>query len=182
MKKSLIALFIISTTFYTGCVNFFSDPFKSNTFVVKEGYLTIGKINENLKKQLPLGEKVGNNEIKLTNVVVYGGSDKKSLIVEADFIFTSFEIPEGLPAIATFKSGIDYDPRTQEFRFNDIVLKKIKFLKESLVEYINPRQRDFILDALTQKLAELILHKSKKRLSSIKGFEVKEGKIKVFFK
>jgi len=176
----LILIFAIPFIF-TSCVSL-SNPFKSNTFVVKEGYLTISKINENLAKQMPLVEKVGTNEVKITSVTVYSGSDQKSLIIEAEFIFTSFQIPEGLPAIATFKAGIDYDPRTQEFRFNNIMLKKIKFLKESLLEYITPRQKDFIPDALTQKIAELVLYKSKKRLSSIKSFETKEGKIKIYFK
>ena len=57
----------------------------------------------------------------------------------------------------------------------------MKFLKENLIEFITPNQKKFIPDSLTVKLYDLVLHKSKKRLKTIKNFEVKEGKIKINF-
>ena len=181
MKKIYIflAIFIISFT-YTGCLSV-SNPLKSNTFVVKEGYLTLSKINSNISKQMPLREKIGTNEIKILTTTIYAARDKKSLIVETEFIFKSFEIPEGLPAVARFKSSLEYNPTTKEFKLAKISTLDIKFLKEKLVEYINPQQKNFIPDTLVVKLYKLILHKSKKRLKTIKKLEVKDGKIKIIF-
>ncbi len=181
MKKFLFFLFIsINFFLLSGCVSL-SNPFKSNTFVVKEGYLLLSKINENIAKQMPLDEKIGSNEIKIVKASVFAGPSKNRLTVEAEFIFKSFEIPEGLPAIARFSASLKYNPKTKEFKLTDIRDGEIKFLKEELVEFINKRQRKFIPDTLKIKLQELVLHKSKKRLKIIKSFEVKEGKIKIKF-
>jgi hypothetical protein len=149
--------------------------------VVNEGYLSIGKINENIAKQMPLTQKIDTNSIKIVNTKVYAASDKKSLIVESDFIFTSFEIPEGLPAIARFSSSLSYEPKSKEFKFKDLKLIGIRFLKEQLVEYISPKQKQFIPNALKHQLQQIVLHKSKKQFTTIKSFETKEGKIKVNF-
>jgi len=181
MRRVYTLLIILAVSvIFTGCISI-SKPFKSNTFVVKEGYLSLGKINENIVKQMPLVEKVAKNEIKIVGTKVYAGANGHSLIVESDFIFTSFEIPEGLPAIARFTSSLNYDTKTQEFKLANLRIRKIKFLKENLVEFITPNQKKFIPDALTQKLYKLVLHKSKKKLKTIKNFEVKEGKIKINF-
>ena len=182
MKKAyfLLVLFIVSLLL-TGCISISTQPFTSNAFVVKEGYLSLGKINENVAKQMPLVEKVAKNKIKIVNTKIYAGANGRSLIVECDFIFTSFEIPEGLPAIARFTSSLVYNPKTKEFRLANLQINQIKFLKENLVEFITPNQKKFIPDSLTAKLNELVLHKSKKRLKSIKNFIVKEGKIKINF-
>ena len=181
MKKLYIILTIFALSFiFNGCVSI-SNPFKSNTFVVKEGYLTLGKINSNIAKQMPLKEKIGSNEIKIVSTNVYAGKNRKTLVVESEFIFTSFEIPEGLPAVARFSASLKYNPETQLFTLDNVKLKGIKFLKENLVEFITPQQKKFIPDTLKVKIQELILHKSKKRLKTIKSFEVKEGKIKIIF-
>ncbi len=181
MKKLYIISFLLISLFsINSCVSI-TNPFASNTFEVKEGYLSLGKINKNIAKQMPLEEKIGSNKIKIVNVNLYGAEDKKSLIVEVEFIFTSFEIPEGLPTVAKFKSSIDYDPKTREFKLAKLKLLDIRFLKEELVEYITPQQRRFIPDTLMVKLYSLVLHKSKKRLKSVKAIEVKDGKIKVYF-
>ena len=181
MKRVYTILLIFTTSIiFTGCISI-SKPFKSNTFVVKEGYLSLGKINENVTKQMPLIEKVAKNKIKIIGTKIYAGAGAHSLIVESDFVFTSFEIPEGLPAIARFTSSLAYNPKTQEFKLKNLKIKKIKFLKENLVEFITPNQKKFIPDTLTLKLYDLVLHKSKKKLKTIKNFEVKEGKIKINF-
>ena len=180
MKKTLMYLFIAISFFFSGCVSL-HNPFKGNTFVVKEGYLLLSKINENIAKQMPLVEKIGKNEIKIVNTSVFASSRKDRLTVEVEFIFTSFEIPEGLPAVARFTSSLQYNPKTQEFKLAQIKDAQIKYLKESLVEFINPKQKKFIPDTLVVKLQELVLHKSKKRLKTIKSFEVKNGKIKINF-
>ena len=181
MKRIYTLLLIFATSlFFTGCLSI-SNPFKSDTFVVKEGYLSLGKINANVAKQMPLKEKVARNEIKILNTTIYAGANKHSFVVECEYIFTSFEIPEGLPAIARFNSSLEYNPKTQEFKLAKVQINKIKFLKENLVEYITPNQKKFIPDTLTVKLYSLVLHKSKKKLKTIKNFEVKEGKIKINF-
>ena len=181
MRKVYTILLILATSLiFTGCFSI-SNPFKSNTFVVKEGYLSLGKINGNVAKQMPLKEKVARNEIKVINTSIYSGANRHSLVVECEFIFTSFEIPEGLPAVARFNTSLEYNPKTQEFKLSKIQISKIKFLKENLVEYITPNQKKFIPDTLIVKLYGLVLHKSKKKLKTIKNFEVKEGKIKINF-
>jgi len=175
-----LLFFTIVSTIFTACVGSL-NPFSSTTFEVKEGYLSIGKINENILSQLPLEEKVGTNKIKIVGVKTFSSANKKSLVVEVEFIFTSFEIPEGLPSIARFSSMLDYEPKTKEFKFKDLKLIGIRFLKEQLVEYISPKQKRFIPAALKNELKKLILHKSKKQFTTIKSFETKEGKIKVEF-
>ncbi len=181
MKRVYTILFIFALSLIlTGCISI-SKPFKSNTFVVKEGYLSLGRINENVAKQMPLIEKVSKNEIKIVNTKIYASANGHSLIVECDFIFTSFEIPEGLPAVARFTSSLTYNPKTKEFKLSNLQIKQIKFLKEELVEFITPNQKKFIPNTLTEKLYDLVLHKSKRRLKRIKNFTVKEGKIKINF-
>jgi len=175
-----VIIFVFVSIFFSGCLSSL-NPFSATTFEVKEGYLSIGKINENILLQLPKEEKVGTNKIKIVGVKLFSGADKKSLIVEVEFIFTSFEIPEGLPAIARFSSSLGYDPRTKEFKFKDLKFIGVRFLKEQLVEYISPQQKRFIPDSLKHKLQEIVLHKSKKQFSTIKSFETYEGKIKVKF-
>jgi len=178
-KFYIISILTLISFIISGCVSI--NPFASNTFVVKEGYLSLGKINNNIAKQMPLEEKIGSNKIKIVNTNVYASQDKNSLLVEAEFIFTSFEIPEGLPSVAKFKSSLEYNPQTKEFKLARLKLLGIRFLKESLVEYITPQQKRFIPDTLMVKLYSLVLHKSKKRLKTIKSIEVKDGKIKVYF-
>ena len=180
MKKFyIIFLLTIISFIINSCLSI--NPFASNTFVVKEGYLSLGKINNNIAKQMPLEEKIGSNKIKIVNTNVYASRDTSNLLVEVKFIFTSFEIPEGLPSIAKFKSSLEYSPKTKEFKLARLNLLGIRFLKESLVEYITPQQKRFIADTLIVKLYSLVLHKSKKRLKTIKSIEVKDGKIKVYF-
>jgi hypothetical protein len=177
LKIVISSVLIVS---FSGCMSSL-NPFKQNTFIVNEGYLSIGKINENIAKQMPLRQKVETNEIKIVNTKVYASHDQKSLIVESDFIFTSFEIPEGTPVIAKFKAGITYDPKTKEFHLSNLELIDIKFLKEELLEYVSPKQKRFIVDTLKYLLQEIILHKSVKQLRTIHSIEVKNGKIKVVF-
>ena len=176
-----ILIFLSVSVIFSGCMISNLNPFSSRTFEVKEGYLSISKINENIILQLPMEEKVGSNKVKIVGVKVFSGSNKKSLYIEVEFIFTSFEIPEGLPAIARFNSSLAYYPKSKEFKFKDINFIGVKFLKEQLVEYITPQQMRFIPDSIKHKLKDIVLHKSKKQFTTIRRFEAKEGKIKVEF-
>ena len=178
MKK--ILLFFIAF-FFVSCTKWLPVPFGSDTFEVREGYLLLEKINENIRKQLPKTQKVGSNSIKILSVIVYPGNNKKSLIVDSDFIFKSFEIPEGVEVVARSYAKITYNPKNKEFHLNDVTVKKIKFLKEELLEYVSPMQEKFINDELKYELENLILHKSKKKLKKIKSFIVNKGKIKIVF-
>ncbi len=181
MKRVYLPI-LLSITFLTSCASI-NNPFaKRETIEIKEGYLSLKNINTNLAKQMPLIQKVGKNKIKIVSATTFAGKDGKSLITEIEFIFTSFEIPEGLPSIARVKSSLTYDLKTKEFKLDNISEPQVKFLKESLVEYINPKQKKFISDTIVLKLYDLILHKSKKELRAMKGFIVKEGKIKIIFK
>ncbi len=180
MKWFVKALMVILIVSLSGCLSPLS-PFKSHTFVVNEGYLSLGKLNENIAKQMPLSQKVETNEVKIVNTKIYAANDKKHLIVESDFIFTSFEIPEGTPVIAKFKADITYNPQSKEFRFAHLDLVDIKFLKEELLEYVSPLQKRFIVDTLKYLLKKIVLHKSVKQLRTIKSIEVENGKIKVVF-
>ncbi len=178
--RKIIFIFLAFFLFFSGCVSL-HNSLKGNNFAVKEGYLLLSRINENIAKQMPLDEKVGSNEVKIVTVSVFAGKDKKSLIVDIEFIFTSFEIPEGLPSIARYKAGLTYNPATKEFKFTNLQQIKIKFLKEELEEFINKKQRKFIPDTIAYELGKLVLHKSKKRLKTIKSYEVTGGKIKIYF-
>ncbi len=180
MRWYIKVLFILFVAIFSGCMNSL-NIFRSNTFVVNEGYLSLGKINENIAKQMPLTQKIETNEVKIVNTRVYAASDHKSLIVESEFIFISFEIPEGTPVIAKFRADITYNPRTKEFKLTNLDLIDVKFLKEDLLEYVSPQQKRFIVDTLKYLLGKIVLHKSVKELRTIKSIEVKNGKIKVVF-
>ena len=130
---------------------------------------------------MPISQKISNNEVKLHSVTLFAAKNPHRLVAEVEFIFTSYEIPEGLPSIARFNTTIKYDTKTQEFKLSQISLMQVKFLKEELTEYLLPQQRKFIPDALKDKLSELILYKSKRKLRTIKKINVKEGQIKVTF-
>ena len=179
MKRVFIIL--LSAILFTGCIKV-PTIFTSKTFVVHQGYLSIGKINQNIAKQLPLKEEVGSNKIEIVSVNVYGNPKDNNFLIEADFTFTSFQIPEGLPATAKLSAKLMYEPQTKEFRFDEVTLRNINFLKEELVEYISKPQMKFIKDALAMKISELILYKSKKRLNPIKNYKVENSKIKIIFK
>ncbi len=172
-------LFIFIALFMSSCLSL--PHFKRSTFEVREGYLSIKNINENLEKQMPIVEKIGNNEVKIVSVTLFASQNPHYLIAEVEFIFTSYEIPEGLPAIARYYTSIQYDTTSQEFRLNQLKLTKIKYLKEELLEYLLPQQQKFIPETLNKKLKELILYKSKKKLRKIKKIKVQEGQIKVTF-
>jgi len=178
-----ILLFSTLSMLFTGCFSLSSlNPFNSSKTEAKEGYLTIDKINKNSLMQMPLEHKVGTDSIRILNVKIFSEANRSSLIVEADFIFTSFEIPEGLPAIARFDSSLKYIPATKEFKLDNLKLKEIRFLKEQLIEYISPKQKIFIKNALISELKELVLHKSNEQFTTIESFETEDGKIKVKFK
>ena len=179
MKFLLLAIVFIFS--FDSCSRV-PNPFKRNTFVVHQGYLSIGKINQNIAEQLPLKESVGSNKVEISSVTVYGSSKSNKLLVEVEFTFTSFQIPEGLPAIARLSGGITYEPSTKEFRFKALSVDNLRFLKEELTEYITKPQRKFIPDAIALKLSDLILHKSKKELHPISKYEIQESKIKIIFK
>ena len=177
MKKFLAIILVAFLV--NGCVSI--RHFNRSTFEINEGYLSIKNINENLEKQMPVVEKVGNNEVKIVSVTLFAAKNPHRLVSEVEFIFTSYEIPEGLPAIARFNTSLRYDKATHEFRLSQIRLMQIKFLKEELLEYLLPQQRKFIPDTLKAKLQELILYKSKRELRTVKKIDVKEGQIKVTF-
>jgi len=179
-RVNIFLLIIFSAFIFTGCVSI-PNPFKSNTFVVKEGYLSLSEINKNVAKQMPIEQSAGKDKVKIINTSVFAGSNRKTLAVEAEFIYTSFEIPEGLPAVAHFKASLKYEPKTKEFKLDNVVLTGVKFLKEQLLEYVSPSQKKFVIDTLVLKMDELILHKSKKQLKTIKSFIVKDGKIHIEF-
>jgi len=181
MKRVYLTLILLSF-FFSSCISINKPFFNRSSIEIKEGYLSLKAINENIQKQMPLIERIGSNEIKIVSVTVYASQDGKSLISEVEFIFKSFQIPEGLPAIARVKSLIYYIPQTKEFRLAKISKPEIKFLKENLLEYVTPQQRKFIPDAIVAKLESLVLLKSKRELKPIKSFYVKEGKIKVTFR
>lgn len=181
--RAFFKLFVLITAvmFFSGCSSLEAlNPFSSSE--PKEGYLELRKINDNLTLQMPLHERIVTDDIKIVSVKTFPSAEKNRLIVEADFIFTSFEIPEGLPAIANFNSSLAYDPKTKEFRFTNLELIDIKFLKRELVEYISTKQKKFIKNTLERKLQEIVLHQSKKQFGVIESFETKDGKIKVKFK
>jgi len=172
----LIAMIALMSS---GCITI--SKFNRSTFEINEGYLSIKNINENIEKQMPLIEKVGTNEVKILSATLFASKDPHRLVVEVEFIFTSFEIPEGLPAVAQFNTSITYNTKTHNFTLSQIKLMRIRYLKEELLEYLLPQQRKFIPDALKAKLKEIILYKSKRELKTIKKIEVKEGQIKVTF-
>ncbi len=180
MKRVYLALIVLSFLF-NSCISIKKPFFNRSSIEIKEGYLSLKNINSNLEKQMPVIEKVGTNEVKIVSVTVFASEDGQSLVSEIEFIFTSFQIPEGLPAIARVKSLIYYIPQTKEFRFAKISNPEIKYLKENLLEYVTPQQHKFIPDAIKEKLKSLVLLKSKRELKPIKSFYVKEGKIKVTF-
>jgi len=179
MRKIFIIL--LSSILFTGCIKA-PTIFGNKTFIVHQGYLSIGKINQNIANQLPIIEKVGSNEIKIVSVTVYGNPKQNNLLIETDFTFTSFQIPEGLPASAKLSANLMYDPQTKEFRFKDVTLNSIQFLKEELTEYISKPQNKFIEDAIAIKISELILYKSQKRLNPINNYQIENSKIKIIFK
>ncbi|HHD74576.1 MAG TPA: hypothetical protein ENL00_01950 [Nitratifractor sp.] len=176
--KKIVALILISFLI-NGCISI--RPFKRSTFEVREGYLSIKNINENIEKQMPIVEKVGKNGVKIVSTTLFASKNPHYLIAEVEFIFTSYEIPEGLPAIARFNTSLRYDTASQEFSLNQLKLSKIRYLKEDLLEYLLPQQQKFIPETLKRKLSSLILYKSKKSLRTIKKIDVKEGQIKVTF-
>ncbi len=178
LLKKVLAIILVAFL-VNGCVSL--RHFKRSTFEINEGYLSIKNINENLEKQMPVIEKIGRNEVKIVSVTLFAAKNPHRLVAEVEFIFTSYEIPEGLPAIARFNTSISYDKATHEFRLSQIRLMQIRYLKEELLEYLLPQQRKFIPETLKAKLQELILYKSKRELRSIKRIDVKEGQIKVTF-
>jgi len=180
MKRVYFALILISFLF-NSCLSMKKPFFNRSSLEIKEGYLSLKSINSNIQKQMPLIEKVGTNEVKIVSVTVFASQDGSSLISEIEFIFKSFQIPEGLPAVARVKSIIYYNPQTKEFKLAKISKPEIRFLKENLLEYVTPQQRKFIPDAIVKKLKDLVLLKSKRELKPIKRFSVKEGKIKIIF-
>jgi hypothetical protein len=181
MRRVYIAMFMLAFIF-NSCISIKRPFFNRSSIEIKEGYLSLKNINQNLEKQMPIVEKIGSNEIKIVSVTTFASDDGKSLVTEVEFIFTSFQIPEGLPAIARVRSSIEYNPRTKEFKFARISAPEIKFLKESLLEYVTPQQRKFIPDTIVLKLYSLVLHKSKRALRPMQSFSVKEGKIKIVFR
>ena len=130
MKKLYIFLIIVLVAIsFNSCASL-RNPFKRRSSLeIKEGYLSLKTINYNLLKQMPLEEKIGNNKIKIVSTTIFASKEGKSLIVEIEFIFTSFEIPEGLPAIARTRSSLEYNPKTKEFKLSRISPIEIRFLK-----------------------------------------------------
>jgi hypothetical protein len=174
--------FILILFTLNGCLSL-KSPFSSRSAIeIKEGYLSIKSVNINLDKQMPLTQKVSTNEIKIASATIFAAKNGKNLVTEIEFIFKSFQIPEGLPAIARVYSDIDYNPKTKEFKLVRITTPEIRFLKENLLEYVTPQQRKFIPDTIILKLYTLVLHKSKRELGSMKSFSIKEGKIKILFR
>lgn len=130
---------------------------------------------------MPSIKKMGKNEIKIVSVTLYAAANPNSVIADVDYIFTSFEIPEGLPIIARYSGSISYDVGRQTFNLSQLRIIENKVLKEELLEYVTPKQKKMIPYALLTKLEDLILYKSKRKLRPVKKIVAKEGRIKVIF-
>ncbi len=183
MKRvNIFILFVSFSLLFTSCASIHNPFSRRSSIEIKEGYLSLKTINMNLAKQMPISEKIGSNEITIVSATVFAGSNHKTLIVELEFIFKSFEIPEGLPAIARANATLKYEPTTREFKLDNVSNIEIRYLKDSLLEYVTPQQKKFIPETLRRKLYELVLHKSKKQLTPIKSFSINEGKVKVVFR
>ncbi len=182
MKKSVFYLLTILEIFlFTGCMSI-NNPFPINqSSEVKVGYLSIKSINMNLSQQMPNSKRVGRNETNIVSITLFPSKDSKHLVVELELIFKSFEIPEGLPAIARTKALLDYNSKSREFKLSKIMPIEVRYLRESLLEYITPKQKKLISRMLTQQLNSFAIHKSKKSLGTIKEYSIKDDTIKFIF-
>jgi hypothetical protein len=177
MKRVQYVLALIFVFLLTGCSQKITD------FFGKTEEIPLAKIDENIRKAMPVVRKGSFGSLKIIAASNQPAVDEKRLEVMTKFILTSFEIPEGIDGIITCRAGLRYDPEQKVFYYSDLNASRIVFGNKSLEEYVSPAARQAIPGLVADVLMRIPIYRMDPSFSAsrIKKLGIVKEKLLVEF-
>jgi hypothetical protein len=144
---------------------------------------SLAQINENFRQQLPVVRKGSFGTVKIVRVSLQPGLEGKNLEVLTKFILTSFEIPEGIEGLVSYRGTLLYDPVTRKLYLSELQPNRLTFGNPSLEEYVSPAARKGIAEVIASSLKGMPVQTMSNgfRAKGIKKVQVVRDQLKVEF-
>ncbi len=134
MRRIRLILFLLLGLWMTGCG---TGP----SLMGREQSFSLEQIDTELQGALPVTRKAAFGSVKVVGMVLQQGAENRGLEVPVKFIFTSYEIPEGIQALITYSADLRYDPASRKLTLGTLKPLRLEFANPSLEEYISARAR-----------------------------------------
>lgn len=130
--------------------------------------LTLKEINKVISTKMPISQKIGENSIKIVSVEVErDGKTKNGVVVNSDFIYTSFEIPEGIAGKITLKGKLLHNKEDNNLYLYGLQAKDYIFADKKLSEYIKDSDKKLIEQMIAGELSLIPLYHVSPKIKSV---------------
>ncbi len=158
MKIGRVAVVVLISIFSMVLIGCATQPKKSpkqdNSFE-----LTLKEINRVISSKMPITQKVGENSIKIVSAEVErDGKTKDGVVIEADFVYTSFEIPEGIAGQITLKGKLLHNREDNNLYLYGLQAKEYIFADKKLSEYLKDSDKKLIEQMVSGELSLIPLY------------------------
>ncbi len=171
MRRYIVVLIGILSILMTGCA---LQPIK-NTKTDTYRELTMKEINALISTKMPIRQKVGDNSIRIVSAEVErDGETADGVIVNSDFIYKSFAIPEGIAGRVTLKGKLLHNKEDNNLYLHELQAKDYTFADKKLASYVTDKDKKLIEQMVSGELSLIpVYHVSGK----IKNVDINKEKI-----
>ena len=121
------------------------------------------ELNKKLSAKMPITQKIGDNSIKIVGAEIQRDSEKRdSIVVNSDFIYTSFAIPEGIAGRVTLEGKLKYNELDNNLYLYGLRAIEYNFANSQLARYITPKDKELISQMVAGELSLIPIYKMKK--------------------
>ena len=175
MRKYIIILTGIITILISGCALQPKKSIKADT----SRELTMKEINSLILTKMPIRQKVGDNSIKIVSAEVErDGKTEDGVIVNSDFIYTSFAIPEGIAGRVTLKGTLLHNKEDNNLYLHGLQAIDYTFADKKLATYVTDKDKKLIEQMVAGELSLIpVYHISDK----IKNVDINKNKISLTY-
>jgi len=176
MKIGMVSLWMISMLIVVGCGHI---PGFGST----EQVIPLTQVDQRMKQRLPITRKASFGSVKIVGVALQPGTEGKEMEASAKFILTSFEIPEGIEGIITYRADLRYAPGNRSLYLGTLKPLRLTFANPSLEEYVSARARKGIESVVASVLRTLPIQTlpESTRVKKIKKFAIQKETLRVDF-
>jgi hypothetical protein len=119
--------------------------------------IPLSQIDTNIRQALPVTRKASFGRVRVVGMALQSGAEQKGLEVPVKFIFTSYEIPEGIEGLITYAATLRYDPASHRLSLGELKALRMSFGNPSLEEYISTRARKGIPNLVASAIRSIPL-------------------------
>jgi len=169
MKRTIYIISIVVLTLFTieGC-NPAPKPKQSAKQNSKQKIdntekFKLKELNKKLLSKMPITQKIGDNSIKIVGAEIQRDSEKRDgIVVNSDFIYKSFAIPEGIAGRVTLEGKLKYNELDNNLYLYGLRAVEYNFANSQLARYITPKDKELISQMVAGELSLIPIYKMKK--------------------